>query len=113
MTQQTTPPAVRLDPPRLRELLAGLPGWRHGDERGGTLTREFRFDGFAQAFAFMTQVAIGAEKRDHHPEWRNVYDRVEIVLTTHDADGVSMRDIELARVIDAAYSAHAAMRPAR
>ena len=94
----------KLDPARLPELLDSLPGWRHAGERGGTITREFRFADFSRAFAFMTQVALAAEKRDHHPEWSNVYNRVEIVLTTHDAGGLSMRDIDLARVIDAAYA---------
>ena len=94
--------ASKLDPAQLRELLAGLPAWRYAEERGGTLTRDFRFTGFAQAFAFMTQVALGAERRDHHPEWRNVYNRVTITLTTHDAGGLTLRDIELARLADAA-----------
>ena len=58
------------------------------------------FDDFTQAFSFMTQVALAAEKRDHHPEWSNVYNRVAIVLTTHDAGGLSMKDIELSRCID-------------
>jgi 4a-hydroxytetrahydrobiopterin dehydratase len=59
-----------------------------------------RFTDFAEAFGFMARVAILAEKADHHPEWFNVYNRVEILLTTHDADGLSQRDIDLARKID-------------
>ena len=88
----------------MRELLASLPDWRHGNERGGTLTRELAFSDFTQAFAFMTQVALAAEKRDHHPEWSNLYNRVTIVLTTHDAGGLSMRDIDLARVVESAHA---------
>ena len=95
---------LKLDEAHLRDLLAGLPDWQHGDERGGTLRRTLRFADFAQAFGFMTQVAIVADKRDHHPEWSNVYDRVDILLTTHDACGLSMRDIALARFIDEAYA---------
>ncbi|SDM70243.1 4a-hydroxytetrahydrobiopterin dehydratase [Polaromonas sp. JS666] len=66
------------------------------------MARSLVFADFAQAFGFMAQVAVTAEKRDHHPEWRNVYNRVEITLTTHDVQGLSPRDLELARVIDAA-----------
>jgi len=88
-----------------RELLAGLPAWRHDAQRGA-ITRHFGFSGFAPAFAFMTQVALAAEKMGHHPEWRNVYDTVEITLTTHDADGLTHNDIALARIADAAFAAH-------
>lgn len=76
------------------------PQWRHEADRGGLIRRDFMFDDFTQAFSFMTQVALAAEKRDHHPEWSNVYNRVAIVLTTHDAGGLSMKDIELSRCID-------------
>jgi 4a-hydroxytetrahydrobiopterin dehydratase len=81
--------------------LAELPKWRHDAERDG-LARGFRFASFIEAFGFMTQVALLAEKADHHPEWSNVYNRVEILLTTHEAKGLTMRDIELARAIDRA-----------
>lgn len=84
------------------KLLAALPHWRH-DARRGAITREFVFADFVQAFAFMTQVALAAEKRDHHPEWRNVYNTVLITLTTHDAGGLTQRDIDLARHADAAF----------
>lgn len=94
----------RLDPEQLRELLRSLPGWRLVDGQGGAIAREFRFADFAHAFAFMTQVALAAEKHNHHPDWRNVYDRVAITLTTHDAGGLTMRDIELARRADEAYA---------
>ena len=80
--------------------LAELPEWEYKAERGGCIVRELKFTDFTQAFAFMAQVALHAEKRDHHPEWFNVYNRVNITLTTHDADGLSQRDIDLARVID-------------
>ena len=93
----------KLAPERARELLAGLPDWQL-DEARGAIRRTFRFADFGQAFAFMTQVALAAEKRDHHPEWSNVYNRVEVVLTTHDAGGLTDKDIDLARVCDAAYA---------
>jgi 4a-hydroxytetrahydrobiopterin dehydratase len=86
-------------------LAAQVPAWRYAAERGGTIAREFVFDDFVQAFSFMTRVALVAEKRDHHPEWSNVYNRVSIVLTTHDAGGLTAKDIALARAADAAYAA--------
>ena len=89
---------------------AELPDWEIGAERGGTIRREFRFADFVEAFAFMTRVALIAEKHDHHPEWSNVYNRVSIVLTTHDAGGLTAKDVALARAADAAYAAFA--RPA-
>ncbi len=81
-------------------LIPSLHGWIHDPERDA-LTRQFKFDTFVEAFGFMTRVALLAEKADHHPEWSNVYNKVDILLTTHDADGLSMRDIELAKAIDA------------
>ena len=83
--------------------LAQLPLWRAADGRDA-IVRSFRFRDFAEAFAFMTRIAETAEAMDHHPEWSNVYNRVEIVLTTHEADGVTARDLALARAIDAAAS---------
>jgi Pterin-4a-carbinolamine dehydratase len=68
--------------------------------RDNALHREFRFAGFAEAFSFMTAVAFAAERLQHHPDWNNVYNRVAIRLTTHDAGGVTDRDYELAREID-------------
>lgn len=82
------------------DALEGLPEWDHDDARDA-ITRNFTFDDFSQAFAFMTQVALLAEKADHHPEWSNVWNRVDILLTTHDAGGLSGRDIDMARAIDA------------
>jgi 4a-hydroxytetrahydrobiopterin dehydratase len=80
--------------------LTDLPHWDYDSEAQG-IRRTFSFTDFAEAFAFMTRVAILAEKADHHPEWFNVYNRVEILLTTHDAGGLSERDISLAKAIDA------------
>lgn len=77
-----------------------LPEWAFLDVGGGALRREFRFRTFAEAFGFMTRVALLAEKADHHPEWRNVYNRVEIVLTTHSAGGLTHKDVALAVGID-------------
>ncbi|UFZ08448.1 4a-hydroxytetrahydrobiopterin dehydratase [Bradyrhizobium ontarionense] len=84
--------------------LRELSGWSELDGREA-ITRIFTFSDFNEAFGFMTRVALAAEKRDHHPEWRNVYRTVEIVLTTHDAGGVTLRDIELAGAIDAIAAA--------
>lgn len=80
--------------------LAGLPEWSLRAD-GLAITRRFTFADFAAAFAFMTRVALYAEKADHHPEWANVWNRVEITLTTHDAGGLSERDVKMARAIDA------------
>jgi 4a-hydroxytetrahydrobiopterin dehydratase len=80
--------------------LARLPAWIHEPTRDA-ITRQFKFADFSAAFAFMTRVALLAEKADHHPEWSNVYNRVDILLTTHDADGLSRRDVDMATVIDA------------
>ena len=79
---------------------AALPDWSYSYERGGCLSRNFVFADFVQAFGFMTQLALHAEKMNHHPEWSNVYNRVNIVLTTHDAGGLTERDITLARLAD-------------
>ena len=79
---------------------AALPDWSYSSERGGCLSRSFQFADFVQAFGFMTQLALHAEKMNHHPEWSNVYNRVDIVLTTHDAGGLTERDVTLARIAD-------------
>ena len=91
---------AKLTDAQLKPLLAHLPAWRMSRERGGTISREFVFLDFAQAWGFMSQVAVVAEKRSHHPEWSNVYNRVDVTLTTHDVDGLSMNDVELARFMD-------------
>lgn len=82
------------------EALASLPEWTHDAERDG-IRRRFTFKDFNEAFGFMTRVALMADKADHHPEWSNVWNRVDILLTTHDAGGLSTRDIHLAKAIDA------------
>jgi 4a-hydroxytetrahydrobiopterin dehydratase len=82
------------------ELLPTLQEWTHEPVRDA-IVRRFVFDDFVMAFGFMSRVALLAEKADHHPEWSNVYNRVDILLTTHDADGLSQRDIALARAIEA------------
>ena len=79
--------------------LASLPDWRAAEGRDA-LTRTFRFADFNAAFGFMTRVALIAEKLDHHPEWSNVYGRVEVLLTTHDAGGVTALDLRLAQFMD-------------
>lgn len=83
-----------------RADLAALPEWALDKERDA-IRRSFKFANFVEAFGFMTKVALLAERADHHPEWSNVYNRVDILLTTHDADGLSQRDLKLAGEIDA------------
>jgi 4a-hydroxytetrahydrobiopterin dehydratase len=90
---------ARLTETECAAALAALPRWALRAD-GLAITRTFRFTDFAEAFGFMTRVAILAEKADHHPEWFNVYNRVEITLTTHDAGGLSARDVALAGAID-------------
>lgn len=80
--------------------LALLPSWRRGESRD-CITKTFDFPDFNAAFGFMTRVAIEAEKRDHHPEWFNVYKTVQVTLTTHDANGVTQADVDLAAFMDA------------
>ena len=82
------------------EALAALPGWTHDPERDA-IRKRFVFRDFGEAFAFMTRVALEAEKADHHPEWSNVWNKVDILLTTHDAGGLTTRDVALARKIEA------------
>ena len=82
------------------EALDALPDWDY-DEARDAIVRRVTFGDFAEAFGFMARVAILAEKADHHPEWSNVYNRVDILLTTHDSGGLSPRDIDLAQRIDA------------
>ena len=88
---------TRLD---VAETLKDLPAWCAHDGDRPAITRTLKFADFNAAFGFMTRVALMADKMDHHPEWSNVYDRVEILLTTHDADGVTDKDVTLARFID-------------
>lgn len=83
------------------EALAALKGWTEVAGRDA-IQKSFKFGDFTQAWGFMTRVALAAEKADHHPEWSNVYNRVEIVLSTHDAGGVTEKDVALAKFIDQA-----------
>ena len=87
-----------------RAALEMLPEWRELPDREA-IARTLTFSDFDAAFGFMTRVALIAAQHDHHPDWRNVYNRVEITLTTHDAGGLTNRDIELARAIDAVAAA--------
>ena len=91
---------ARLTDAERNAALAELPQWTLRAD-GLAIERTLRFADFAEAFGFMARVAIVAEKADHHPEWFNVYNRVEITLTTHDAAGLSVRDVALAKAIDA------------
>lgn len=90
----------RLEGEQRRTALAALAAWETVAGRDA-ITRDLRFKDFNEAFAFMSRVALMAEKMDHHPEWFNVYNRVEVTLSTHEAGGVTERDIAMARFIDA------------
>lgn len=94
----------RLTPEERAAALAGLTGW-HAAEGRDAIARSLRFADFSQAFAFMTRVALAAERLNHHPEWFNVWNRVDITLATHDAGGVTQKDVDLARIIDDAARA--------
>jgi len=83
----------------IKDALAGLPGWRAVAGRDA-IAREFRFKDFNAAFAFMTRAALLAEKMDHHPEWFNVYNKVDVTLSTHDAGGVTQKDIDMAKAMN-------------
>ncbi len=117
------PTSVRLGAGRIKELpdavkatgikrpmlitdkaLATLPQWTLDSARGA-IRREFVFTDFGAAFAFMTRIALAAERADHHPEWFNVYNRVEMTLSTHDCQGLSQRDIDLAQLADRCFAA--------
>ena len=89
----------------LQPALARLPGWRAAEGEREAITRSYRFEDFNTAFAFMTRTAIRAEQLDHHPEWFNVYNRVDVLLTTHDAGGVTGLDVQLATFMDQAAQA--------
>lgn len=85
---------TKLTPEAIRRELAGLPGWRAEDDK---LLRSYRFESFARAFAFMAGSAVDAQALNHHPEWSNVFDKVEVTLWTHDRGGVTALDVELAQ----------------
>ena len=88
----------QLDEDERAVALDALGEWDY-DEARDAITRSFKFADFVEAFGFMTRVAILAEKADHHPEWANVWNRVDVTLTTHDAGGLSERDMKMARAI--------------
>lgn len=91
--------ASRLNAAERAAALEALPGWQSVQGREA-IAKTFVFDDFAAAFAFMTQGALAAEAMNHHPDWRNVYNRVEVLLTTHDAGGLTEMDLALARRLD-------------
>jgi 4a-hydroxytetrahydrobiopterin dehydratase len=92
---------ARLNDAEIQALLEGLDGWRLSDDGKG-IERTLTFPDFNAAFGFMSRVALKAEQMNHHPEWFNVYARVDVRLSSHDADGLTERDAELARFIDEA-----------
>jgi 4a-hydroxytetrahydrobiopterin dehydratase len=89
----------KLTPDRRRQVLTELAAWRDAEGQDA-ITRTFQFADFSAAWGFMSRVALVAEKLDHHPDWTNVWNRVTVTLSTHDAGGVTERDVELARAID-------------
>jgi 4a-hydroxytetrahydrobiopterin dehydratase len=89
----------KLGEPERQAAVAGLSDWTY-DAGRSAITRDFKFRDFSEAFAFMTRVALLAESASHHPEWSNVYNKVTITLTTHDAGGLTRNDTELAAKID-------------
>jgi 4a-hydroxytetrahydrobiopterin dehydratase len=95
----------------LAEVLAALPRWKAAPGAREAIQRSIAFADFNRAFSFMARVALMAEKLDHHPEWSNVYGRVEILLTTHDAGGVTELDIQMAKFIDQAVFGASAVEP--
>ena len=90
---------ARLSDVEITAALAGLPGWSRLADRSA-MQKSFKFTDFNAAWGFMARVALAAEKQDHHPEWCNVYNRVDITLSTHDAGGLSARDVTLALTIE-------------
>jgi len=87
----------RLSESELQSAVNGLPGWRIDQ---GKLHREYKFADFVHAFGFMATAALAIEKMGHHPEWFNVYNRVAVHLTTHDAQGITQKDVDLAKLLD-------------
>ena len=99
-----------LDENRLASELTSLLQWKRTQSQGAAadqLQREFVFADFAQAFGFMAEMAVHAERMNHHPEWFNVYNRVSVTLTTHDAGGLTQRDLDWARLADLAFDRRA------
>ena len=91
--------AQKLDAEARKAISTRLPGWRLVDGRDA-LTKTYTFTDFNAAFGFMTRVALAAERMNHHPEWLNVWNRVEVTLSTHDAGGLTERDLKLAEIMD-------------
>jgi 4a-hydroxytetrahydrobiopterin dehydratase len=91
-------PATRLSPEDIDRALSSLPGWRLEND---ALVRDYKFRDFVEAYAFMTACALRIQEMDHHPEWSNVYNGVHVRLTTHDANGITARDAELAAKMEA------------
>lgn len=91
--------ADKLNPDAREASLACLNGWIY-DQRADAISHDFKFKDFSEAFGFMTRVALLAQAADHHPEWSNVYNKVTITLTTHDAGGLTEKDVALAEAID-------------
>jgi 4a-hydroxytetrahydrobiopterin dehydratase len=89
------------EPAQIEAALAQLDGWR---QVGSHIEKTFRFSNFVRAFGWMTSVALCAERLNHHPDWKNVYNRVEVQLSTHDAGGLTQLDFELAKQMDALFS---------
>ncbi len=89
----------KLSPEARIAAFHALPGWKAVEARDA-IAKRFEFADFNRAFAFMTRVALLAEKMDHHPEWFNVYNKVDVTLATHDAGGVTQKDIDMARAMD-------------
>ncbi len=92
--------ASRLTDAERQEAGERIRGWRYDSDGEGAFTRAFTFRDFSEAFAFMTRVALLAQAANHHPEWSNVYNRVMIRLSTHDAGGVTEKDVAMAEAID-------------
>ena len=88
---------IKLSQADIEEELKSLPGWSVKDEK---LHKEFQFESFNQAFGFMTRAAMEIEKMNHHPEWFNVYNRITVDLTTHDAGGITKNDVNLAKILN-------------
>jgi 4a-hydroxytetrahydrobiopterin dehydratase len=88
---------IKLSESNIEEKLKNLPGWSVKNDK---LYKEFQFNDFNQAFGFMTRAAMEIEKMNHHPEWFNVYNRITVELTTHDASGITNNDVNLARILN-------------
>ena len=93
----------KMNAQELAQQLPSLQFW-HLDAKLGSITREFKLADFVSAFEFMKQIAIEAENHNHHPEWRNVYNKVTITWTTHDVQGLSMNDIDMAHICDQTFA---------